>query len=156
VRSVQGAKTMKELIWDDSYAIGIEEIDRQHMEFIRLLRRFNLGIQKASPLSIQLRILDELLKYADYHFSSEENMMFFTKYPDIATQRREHTGLRNGLVHRTDAYRRTPEIGDRLIEFLYDWFVNHIQIEDRKIAVHIGKEKQYSDLGIIVGLNQRS
>lgn len=147
---------MKELMWNDSYAIGIEEIDRQHMEFIRLLRRFNWGVEKAAPLALQLRILDELLKYADYHFSSEENIMYFTRYPDIATQRGEHARLRNGLAHRTDAYRRTPEIGDRLVEFLYEWFVNHIQIEDRKIAVHIGKEKQYSDLGIIVGVNQRS
>jgi hemerythrin-like metal-binding protein len=127
---------MKELLWDESYAIGIEEIDRQHMEFMRLLRRFNLGVPKTSS-AVQLRILDELLKYADYHFSSEENMMFFTKYPELTAQQREHVRLRNGLLSRVEAYRRTPETGEQLIEFLYDWFINHIQIEDRKIAVYL-------------------
>jgi hemerythrin-like metal-binding protein len=129
-------EALKEMLWDESYAIGIEEIDRQHMEFMRLLRRFNLGLQKDAPASVQLRILDELLKYADYHFSSEENIMFFTKYPEFETQQREHSRLRNGLVSRVDAYRRTPATGEQLSQFLYEWFVNHIQVEDRKIAAH--------------------
>jgi hypothetical protein len=46
---------MKELIWDDSYAVGIEEeIDRQHMEFIKPLRRFDVGLQGLAPLTFSL------------------------------------------------------------------------------------------------------
>lgn len=56
---------MKELLWDSSYEIGIEEIDRQHIDFIKLLRRFNIGAQNAIPLTMQLRILQELVKYSE-------------------------------------------------------------------------------------------
>jgi hemerythrin-like metal-binding protein len=139
-----GEKTMKELIWDEKYAIGIEEIDRQHMEFMRLLRRFNLGIQKAAPVSVQLRILEELAKYAEYHFCSEENIMTFTKYPEVSAQQAEHARLRNRLDAKASAYKRSPETGTQLSDFLYDWFVHHTQVEDRKIAAFLHGKMQLS------------
>jgi hemerythrin-like metal-binding protein len=109
---------MKELIWDDEYTIGVEELDRQHMEFIKLLRRFNIGIQKGIPVPVQLRILQELLKYADYHFTSEENIMLFTRYPDLTTQQSEHSRLLNSLDRRIDSYKRAPDHGEQLSDFL--------------------------------------
>jgi hemerythrin len=45
--------------------------------------------------------------------------------------------LRTSLGTRVDAYRRTTATGAQLSQFLYEWFLNHIQIEDRKIAAHI-------------------
>jgi hemerythrin-like metal-binding protein len=135
---------MKDLVWNESYAIGIEEIDRQHMEFMRLLRRFNLGIQKAAPPSVQLRILEELAKYAEYHFCSEENIMFFTKYPEFGTQRAEHSRLRHRLDGKVNAYKRSPETADQLSDFLYDWFIHHTQVEDRKIATFLHGKMQPS------------
>ena len=136
---------MKELFWDSSYEIGIQEIDRQHMEFVKLLRRFNIGAQNAIPLTIQLRILQELVKYAEYHFCSEENIMLITKYPDLANQQAEHSHLLKSLERRVDLYRTAPHTGDQISEFLYDWFVNHTQIEDRKITAHISRgEKPFA------------
>jgi hemerythrin-like metal-binding protein len=128
---------MKEIIWDDNYAIGVEEIDRQHMDFVRLVRRFNIGIQKGIPMAVQLRILQELLKYAEYHFTSEENIMLFTKYPDLTSQQSEHSKLLNSLERRIDSYKRAPDHGEQLSDFLYEWFVNHTQVEDRKIADYL-------------------
>jgi len=136
---------MKELLWDSSYEIGIEEIDRQHIDFIKLLRRFNIGAQNAIPLTMQLRILQELVKYGEYHFCSEENLMLITKYPDLANQQAEHSRLLTSLERRVDLYRIAPNTGEQLSEFLYDWFVNHTQVEDRKIAAHIGRgEKPFA------------
>ena len=136
---------MKELIWYDKYAIGIEEIDRQHMDFVKLLRRFNIGIQKGIRVPVQLRILQEIIKYADYHFTSEENIMLFTKYPQLTIHQSEHSKLLNILDHRADDYKRMPDHGEQLSAFLYDWFVNHTQVEDRKIADHLRQaEKTHS------------
>lgn len=131
------AVNMKELIWDEKYAIGVEEIDRQHMEFIKLLRRFNIGIQKGIPVAVQSRILQELVKYADYHFTSEENLMIFTRYPQLGFQQSEHSKLLNSLDRRVDGYKRAPDHAEQLSDFLYDWFVGHTQIEDRKFADYI-------------------
>ncbi len=133
---------MKELLWDSSYEIGVEEIDRQHMEFIRLLRRFQIGAQKAIPLTLQLRILQELVKYAEYHFCSEENIMVITKCPELAAQQAEHSRLLKSLERKVDLYRIAPHTAEELSDFLYDWFIHHTQVEDRKIAAHIGHEEK--------------
>lgn len=132
---------MKEIIWDESYAIGVEEIDRQHMEFIKLLRRFNMGIQKGIPVAVQMRILIELVKYADYHFTSEQNIMVFTRYTELTTQQSERAKLLGSLERRVEGYKRAP-YGEELSDFLYDWFATHTQIEDRKFSdriVHLDK-----------------
>jgi len=135
---------MKEFLWDSSYEIGIEEIDRQHMKFIKLLRRFHIGAQNAIPLTIQLRILQELVKYTQYHFCSEENIMLITKYPDLANQQAEHFRLLKSLERRVDLYRIAPHTGEQFSEFLYDWFVNHTQVEDRKLTPHIGRGETFA------------
>jgi len=133
---------MKEIVWDESYEIGVEEIDRQHMDFVKLLRRFNIGGHAPNNLPLQLRILQEMLKYAKYHFCSEENIMFFTKYPALAIQEKEHAELLRSLLRSIDKYRLGRLNGEALSEFLYDWFINHTQTEDRKIAAHIAQLKK--------------
>jgi hemerythrin len=133
---------MKELVWGSNFEIGIEEIDRQHMEFVKLLRRFNIGLQKALPLTIQLQILKELMKFADYHFCSEQNIMILTNYPHLVHQQSEHARFLISLDHRVGDYRRARQGGQELTDFLYNWFVNHTQTEDRKIAAHIANEQK--------------
>ena len=133
---------MEELIWGSNYEIGIEEIDRQHMEYVKLLRRFNSGLQNALPVAIQLQILKELLKYAEYHFCSEENIMILTKYPYLEGQQFEHSRFLITLERKVGDYRRSRQGGEELTAFLYDWFVNHTQIEDRKIAAYLLKEQK--------------
>jgi hemerythrin-like metal-binding protein len=128
---------MKEIIWNETYSIGIEEIDRQHTEFVKLLRRFNMGIQKGIPVPIQVRILQEIIKYTDYHFTSEQNIMVFTKYPQLANHQTEHAKLLSSLDRRVEGYNRLPTHGEQLSDFLYDWFIGHTQMEDKKIADYI-------------------
>jgi hemerythrin len=65
--------------------------------------------------------------------------MVFTKYPYLANQQSEHSKLLNSLDRRVDGYKRAPEKGEELSEFLSDWFINHTQIDDRKIAEHIAR-----------------
>jgi hemerythrin-like metal-binding protein len=150
IRQPFGGAMMHDLVWDESYNIGIEEIDRQHMEFIKLLRRFNFGLQNNAPLSLQLRILNELVKYADYHFSSEENILYVTRYPDFAVQQEEHRRILRWLARRVEGYNRMPQTGAQLAGFLYAWFIDHTQAEDRKVAVYVCAEKKYSDSGVRV------
>jgi hemerythrin len=129
---------MKQLVWDQTFEIGVQEIDLQHKEFIKLLRRFNLGFQNEVPLTMQLRILEELIKYAEYHFCSEENIMLITRYPGVGAQQAEHGKLLVALTRKVEGYKRSPGSGEQLADFLYHWFVSHTQVEDRKFAAHLG------------------
>jgi hemerythrin len=128
---------MKQLVWDQRFEIGVEEIDAQHREFIKLLRRFKLGFENSIPLPMQVRILQEVMKYAEYHFCSEENIMLITRYPNLPVQQLEHGKLLTALTRRVEGFQRSPGSGEQLTDFLYEWFVSHTQVEDRKIAAHL-------------------
>jgi hemerythrin len=81
---------MSEIVWKDEYCIGIEELDRQHMDFIKLVNRFHILFGTGSHIRLQDRILLEILKYFEYHSISEENLMLISKYPNISNQEKEH------------------------------------------------------------------
>ncbi|MGE5306500.1 MAG: hypothetical protein ACM3TN_24590 [Alphaproteobacteria bacterium] len=68
--------------------------------------------------------------------------MILTKFPQLPTQQAEHANLLNTLEHRADDYRRAPDRGEQVSDFLFDWFVIHTQIEDRKIAAYVGRAEK--------------
>jgi hypothetical protein len=57
---------MQEIVWKDEYCIGIEEIDKQHMDFLKLMNRFNIIFGSGAHIRLQDRILLEILRYTEY------------------------------------------------------------------------------------------
>lgn len=84
---------MHQIIWKDEYETGVEEIDRQHKEFVKLINRLNIMHDAGNHSGYALRLMNEVGKYADYHFTSEENLMDLTKYPHLETQQKAHKDL---------------------------------------------------------------
>jgi hemerythrin len=128
---------MSEIVWKEEYYIGIEEIDKQHMDFIKLINRFDILFGTGSYLRLQDRIMLEILKYFEYHSISEENLMIISRYPNVNDQEKEHKvfiklfhdkcyGLKNGSINGRD-----------IITYLFNWFLNHTQKEDRRFAEYI-------------------
>jgi hypothetical protein len=77
--------------------------------------------------------------------------MILTKYPDLGTQQLERGSLLDRLARRVEGYRITPDTAERLSDFLYAWFIDHTQIDDRKIAAHIPIEKHNSQAAPVGG-----
>jgi hemerythrin len=71
---------MHQIEWKDDYLTGIEEIDTQHKGFVKLINRLSIVQEFGNKKAIAVRLLNELGKYIEYHFASEENIMFLTKY----------------------------------------------------------------------------
>jgi hemerythrin len=133
---------MMKVAWDDSFSSGIEEIDSQHKEFIKLIHRLQIVSEKGSPAEFIHRMLLELAKYADYHFISEENLMIVTKCPLLERQRGEHQRLLRGLGQKIRDYEEGHETLDALIDYSISWFTNHTKEEDVKIGQHIAQVAQ--------------
>ncbi len=84
---------MTEIVWRDAYTVGVEEIDRQHQDFVKLIRRLQILQEKGNPKHLVIRFIRELGAYAEYHFVSEENIMYLIRYPDLQHQESEHSKL---------------------------------------------------------------
>jgi hemerythrin len=75
--------------------------------------------------------------YAAYHFVSEENIMYLTRYPDLPRQEAEHGRLLGSFQEKVKGYEEGRIPLEGLIQFLVDWFVSHSTEEDRKIGLHV-------------------
>jgi hemerythrin len=132
---------MSEFDWKETYSVGVEEVDRQHKDFLKLINRLNILHGKGDPPVLISRYLHELGVYAAYHFVSEENIMFLLKFPELPRQEAEHQKLLGAFSQKVKDYQAGSESVDSLLQFLMDWFVGHTSLEDRKIGDHLNQKK---------------
>lgn len=107
---------------DDQHGILMDA-----MSDLRLANVRGAGRRQVSEL------LSQLIDFARLHFSSEESLMEQSDFPGLAGHRSEHERLISRLL--TSA--RGLEHGDvfpmhTLLEFLRDWFLEHIERFDRE------------------------
>ncbi len=123
--------------WDDSYLIGNARIDAEHQIFLGLISDFqSQRLQQASQAKLN-RILQEVLKYAEFHFLSEENLMIDCGYPGLTPHRLQHMHLLSRAsvkMHEMELGLCTPQAVE---EFLLDWFLSHTRNEDHKIVEYL-------------------
>ena len=117
------------LNWKEEYATGVEEIDLQHRYFMGLINRLSTELDHCDDESYRKRLLNELVKYASFHFVSEENLMFKFGYPDLDRHRKLHLDLIDKL-----SWKIQPQSYESLFEFLVDWFIRHTTEEDKHIG----------------------
>jgi hemerythrin len=131
---------MQNIVWKEEYCIGIDEIDRQHMDFVKLINRFIILFESGSNIRLQDRILLEIVKYFEYHCISEENLMIISHYPRIDIQTDAHKQLIKSVYHKAVGLKEGMVNGTDIINFLIRWFMNHTQEEDRKFATYIKEQ----------------
>lgn len=115
--------------FDPMYSVRLEELDAQHKYFFFMLD----GIEAAITAGDQARIkqlLEELLRYAQFHFASEQALMASYGYAGAA-HLAEHTKLLSDVA---DQLKDTAVRPSALRMFLYDWLVDHIQKQDLALA----------------------
>ena len=125
-------------MWRDAYNTGIEPIDRQHRQFVRLIEELEVAIQSRLDTKI-LSVIDEFSNYASKHFRQEERLMCDNDYPDCD----RHMSLHSDYVDKINSFRnRRHEFGSNLKTLIYlrEWFIDHICTEDSKYAAFL-KEK---------------
>ena len=63
------------LEWESNFETGVEYIDMQHRYFVDLINRIRKNYKETDDDVYQKKLIDELKKYADFHFTSEENIL---------------------------------------------------------------------------------
>jgi len=120
--------------WSNRFALGIEEIDRDHCNLLSLLRKCQL-VEKGNQRDKELRaILTDLIEYTHTHFQREEAVMMVCNYPGLAN----HSQVHQLLIKQIDTKFEYLEQGKlnvrELYTFLSDWLIDHIQGMDHAIA----------------------
>jgi hemerythrin len=120
------------LTWRPSWDLGIEVIDADHREMVRLINRLSDPGDCAS-LGDRLR---DLIAHLRRHFHAEETFLESIRYPQAAEHAREHHVQLAELVAlgRMLAGSSAMVLDRAELNALKDWFFNHVIAEDRRFA----------------------
>lgn len=122
------------LSWNTSYEIGHELIDSQHKIFLMLLNKLSVTIFNGVTKEHMFRVLNELKKYAEFHFLSEENVMHECFYPGIENHKRIHSEILFELSALSLRISQGRAEASDVVIFLKSWLFDHILNEDTYIA----------------------
>jgi len=127
--------------WNDTYSVGIHEIDEQHQILVELINKLYTALARRASNGIVEGVLAELVRYTRVHFATEECLMRVFGYPGYE----EHKVAHDRLVARvelflTDFRERGPKGGLDLLYFLREWLMRHINEEDKAYSPHVARE----------------
>jgi hemerythrin len=121
--------------WKSQYDVGLQLIDVEHKNLIACINK--LIIAQNLDQHIVLKLADEVIAYAEFHFLSEENIMYLTQYPELASHAEIHKKLIEQLrEHRKDLSKSVHCLQD-FVTFLVRWFIEHTQTVDPDVAKHV-------------------
>ena len=121
-----------QLYWVPEFEIGNEYVDLQHRYFLDLISRIGKGLRETKDDDYKRKLIVELHKYADFHFTSEENIAISCGLSGIESHQQLHLQLLEELKHYAENLDSGLKTIDEFLEFITDWFLVHTQHEDRE------------------------
>ncbi len=119
--------------WKQDYSTGNESVDFQHQHFAALINRISTNLLAPMDTGHTKKLLDELGKYARFHFTSEENIAFELGLKGLGMHHDRHIEMLEELdMHIDDLFSGIYATKD-FINFLSNWFIGHTIYEDIKL-----------------------
>ena len=131
------------LAWRQDFATGVAIIDDQHRELIKMLNEASTQLTDRSPLADVARIVQGLLSYAGYHFSTEEKLMAEHGYEKHrAAPAAQHIKAHRDFAEKVVAVKAQIDAGQGipkadLESFLNNWLTDHILHTDKEFGAFI-------------------
>ena len=133
---------MNAIEWDESYSVGVEELDEQHKQLFRMINT----LFEVPNVAVESQTISDLLtdvkEYTSYHFETEERYMSECGYPDIAAHMRAHEQFRkkvDDLWSARMAHRKG--VPADILQFLYEWLSAHVLSCDKKYAALVSSHR---------------
>jgi hemerythrin-like metal-binding protein len=131
--------------WDDSFLIGIEELDHEHKVLIDDINRLHGELARQHEKAEIEKCLGDICARMQAHFALEEHVMQAHGYRFFAEHKREHDELLDSYTECMMEY--LNDTGNAscasIEEKLKQWVVHHIVTSDRKMSLMVQEKKSY-------------
>ena len=131
---------MKDLTWDNSLSVQIEEIDDDHQRLVDLFNMLNHSVTKGDSSIYINAVLEELISCTAWHFKHEERLMVKYNYDGYEAHQKEHNELietARALQQKYQQENQTVSSDD--IQFLENWLTGHILGADMDLGSFLGE-----------------
>jgi hemerythrin-like metal-binding protein len=119
--------------WDANFETGNEIVDSQHRYFVDLINRVEISFGQTDDDNYKQKLISELEKYVDFHFTSEENIATSLNLPGVSGHHERHRELLEEFNHHADDLHSGAQTVEEFLNFLTDWFIGHTVYEDQKL-----------------------
>jgi hemerythrin len=128
------------IVWRESLAIGVPEIDRQHKELLSRFDRLLKACEAGKGMEELQKLLGFLDNYVVRHFSDEEGLQRNHQYPGYAAHKSEHDGFIARLKTLKDEIKADGVAVHHVTEtnnMLLKWLINHISKLDGELGAYL-------------------
>ena len=131
---------MKDLIWDNSLSVQIQEIDEDHHKLVELFNILNHSVAEGDASNYIEAVLDELLSCTIWHFRHEERLMLKYAYEDLLQHKAEHQELIESARKLQQKFlEEGKSLSNKDIKLLEHWLVGHILGTDMALGVFLAE-----------------
>ncbi len=124
------------IVWDESLAVGVAEIDEQHQAIIRLINDLAARQGQAEDADAA-KALAFLRAYLHDHFDLETELMLDLAYPELDAHRQQHELFANHVIF-FEIEKEFGVVSEQMLAdilvFLKEWFISHITKEDKALG----------------------
>ena len=129
--------------WDEINSVNVKEIDQQHQKLVAVINNFfTVGGNGKEALQ---KVVVELIEYANYHLSFEEDLFDKFHYEKSAEHKKQHQFYRDQVAE----FQKEIENGDyqliftTMSKFLKEWWIFHINNSDFEYSDCFNKHGLY-------------
>lgn len=125
------------MMWKDSYRLGVERIDHQHIELFRMTEDLVNAVRDGAAVEVYQKALGFLKDYVIYHFRDEEAYQASIHYSGLEAHREEHRQFTQTVL---SYEKRLTENGfdaktmKDLAGTVTAWLIYHVVDTDQKIV----------------------
>jgi hemerythrin len=129
------------IIWKPEYDLGIHIVDEQHRGIVTIINSLYYGMQNKHGDNILMPINGMMNEYTRIHFETEEEFLKKCSYPELEEHKEFHRELTNKLarIGKESLHNHDPK---EFIDFLKEWWINHIRVKDRAFLNYLAKAQR--------------
>ena len=125
--------SLNRLEWNDEYSVGVVELDDQHKKMFATINELLEAISSGHTEEHLDGIVNFLIKYKMFHFSTEEKYFKEFNYDGAEEHIAKHKEFNDKLNSLKEKYPKyTNEFAFELVDFLEDWLIGHLLTTDHK------------------------
>ncbi len=117
--------------WTKEVSVQVKDIDDQHKKIVEIVNKGYEYLKKKNLEKIQ-DLLDELIEYARYHFSTEEKYFEEFDYEGKKEHIEEHIIILQEVLEYDKRLKDGEDIAEEFFNFIKEWLEDHLMTMDHK------------------------